>query len=118
MNLQQLLISLRKEETIPQAAKRMGISANYYRYLEAGIDPYRNAPVKPSPTVLQKIAKAYKVDYLFIAKAAGIEVEAETMEIPFENNPVLHQWYLSLPAEDPQQVERLFEMWNLLKGGK
>lgn len=117
MNLQQLLISLRKEETIPQAAKRIGISANYYRYLEAGRDPYRDAPVKPSPTVLQKIAQAYKVDYLVVAKAGGLKVKAAQVAVPFENNPVLHQWYLSLPREEPQQVQKLFEMWNLLKGG-
>ncbi|MER2190660.1 MAG: helix-turn-helix transcriptional regulator [Solibacillus sp.] len=118
MNLQRLLISLRKEETIPAAAKRMGISANYYRYIEQGFDPYRNAPIKPSPTILKKIADAYKVDYAIIATAAGLEIDEAIEAPPFSDDPILHQWYKTLPTEDTKDIVRLYEIWLLIKGGQ
>ncbi|WP_413362295.1 helix-turn-helix domain-containing protein [Lysinibacillus sp. 3P01SB] len=118
MNLQQLLKTLRAEESVPTAAKRIGISAGYLRNLERGYDPQRsNKPLNPSPITLNKIAEAYKVDYQMIAEAAGIEVKAEQNEfIPFHDEPLIHHWYTNLPSEDIQEVKKLYGIWKLMKG--
>ena len=120
MKLQKLLISLRGEESIPAAAKRMGLSPNYYRNIENGTDPQRGNIVKPSPHTLKKIARAYKVDYMVLVEAAGfindVKYNPELAAVPFREYPTLQKWYESLPFENLEEVKRLYAMWQLMKG--
>lgn len=117
MNLPELLIQLRGEETPNQAALRIGISPNYYRDLERGHSLQRGKSIRPSEETLRKIAIAFKVDYNIFAKAANLPIRENVESVPFSNNPTLHQWYKSLPNEKLEDVEKLFTMWQLLKGG-
>ncbi|MFF5994834.1 helix-turn-helix transcriptional regulator [Lysinibacillus sp. KU-BSD001] len=120
MNLQKLLVSLRGEESIPTAAKRMGLSIEYYRSIERGYCKRRGNIINPSPTTLKKIAKAYKVDYMVLVEAAGyendIKYNPERTVIPFREYPVIQKWYESLPSENIDDIKRLHAMWQLLKG--
>lgn len=117
LKLPELLIKLRGEETPNQAALRIGMSPNYYRDLERGYSLQRGVPLNPSKEIIKKIAIAYKVDYHILAKAANLPIEERNRLISFENHPQLHQWYKSLPDENPEDVEKLFNVWQLLKGG-
>ncbi|MER2126338.1 helix-turn-helix transcriptional regulator [Solibacillus sp.] len=117
MNLPQLLIQLRGEETPNQAALRIGLSPNYYRDLERGYSLQRKKPLIPSKETLEKIAVAFKVDYNILAKAANLPVKNHVESVPFPDNPNLHQWYKSLPDENLEDVQKLFNMWQLLRGG-
>lgn len=117
LKLQELLIELRGEETPNQAALRIGISPNYYRDLERGYSLQRGKSIRPSEETLRKIAIAFKVDYNILAKAANFPIRENVESVPFPHNPTLHQWYKSLPNEKLEDVEKLFTMWQLLKGG-
>lgn len=117
LKLQDLLIELRGEETPNQAALRIGISPNYYRDLERGYSLQRGKPLNPSKEILEKIAVAFKTDYNILAKAANLPVKDTVESVPFPDNPTLHQWYKSLPNENVEDVQKLFNMWQLLKGG-
>lgn len=117
MNLSQLLIQLRGEETPNQAALRIGLSPNHYRDLERGYSLQRGKPLKPSKETLEKIAVAFKTDYCILAKAANLPVKDTIESVPFPDNPTLHQWYKSLPGEKLEDVQKLFNMWQLLRGG-
>lgn len=117
LKLHELLIKLRGEETPNQAALRIGISGNYYRDLERGYSLQRGKPLKPSKEILEKIAVAFKVDYNILAKAANLPVKDNVESVPFPDNPNLHQWYKSLPDENLEDVQKLFNMWQLLRGG-
>lgn len=120
MKLQNLLVSLRGEESVPAASKRIGLSPNYYRNLEKGYDPHRGNQVTPSPTTLKKIARAFKVDYMLLVEAAGYENDPKynpaVATIPFHDKPVLQEWYNSLPNEDIEEVTKLYGIWKVLKG--
>lgn len=120
MKLQNLLIKLRGEESIPTAAKRIGMSANYYRNIENGFDPIRGTKPTPSPAILEKIAKAYKVDYMKLVKAAGYESDPkynpEVLKQPFFEYPTLQKWYETLPNEDIETVAKLYAIWKVMKG--
>lgn len=120
LKLQNLLIKLRGEESIPTAAKRMGISPSYYRNIEKGHDPQRGTKVTPSPATLEKIAKAYKVGYMRLVKAAGYENDPkynpEVLIHPFVEYPTLQKWYESLPNEDIETVAKLYSIWTIMKG--
>lgn len=119
LNLQQLLITLRGEESLRLAAKRIGLSHSYYRTLELGYNPSRNIPVVPSADTLAKIAAAYKVDYMDLVKAAGYEKDPDynfNLTVPFSNYPALQQWYENLPNENIESVMQLHAIWQILKG--
>lgn len=116
MNLQKLLVTLRGEESIPAAAKRIGLSPNYYRYIEKGYDTQRQVPINPSRETLEKIAKAYKVDFNVLAKAAGMEVKEKANLVAFSDDPILHQWYKTLPYQNRADIEMLHGIWTIIKG--
>lgn len=120
LKLQKLLVSLRGEESIPTAAKRMGLSVNYYRNIEKGFDPHRGNKVAPSPTTFKKIACAFKVDYMVLVEAAGYENDPAynpaAAAVPFHEYPTLHEWYSSLPNEDINDVTKLYAIWKVMKG--
>lgn len=118
MNLQQLLIQLRGEESPNQAALRIGIAPNYYRDLERGYYLQSGKPINPSKETIKKITVAFKVDYAILAKAANLPVEKENQSIPFANQPHLHQWYKGLPSENLDDIEKLYNVWQMLKGGQ
>lgn len=118
MKLQKLLIELRGVESIPKAAKRIGISATYLRMLEKGIDSRRGNTMKPTQITLRAIAKGYKIDYLTLLEAAGFlnDINYNPDISPLSSHPKLQQWYNALPNEDIKEIERLYVIWNLMKG--
>lgn len=119
LNLQQLLIQLRGEESLRLAAKRIGITHSYYHKIELGYDHYRNIPVSPSADTLAKIATAFKVDYMDLVKAAGYENDPHynpDLLLPFQESPELQEWYTKLAQEDIQIVKQLHTTWKSLKG--
>lgn len=118
MNLQQILIQLRGEETPNQAALRIGISSNYYRDLERGYYLQSGKPLNPSKEIIKKIAVAFKIDYDILAKAANLPVEKQNQPIPFPDHPHLHQWYKGLPSENLDDIEKLYSIWQMFKGGR
>lgn len=117
MKLGQLLKELRAEESLRNAAKRIGISSSYLAILEKGIDRRTKKPPKPEPAVLRKIAIAYKYEYLKLVEAAGYFDDPKynsNLSVAFPNNPTLQQWYKQLPQCKEEDVEKLMNMWNLL----
>nr|WP_255507944.1 helix-turn-helix transcriptional regulator [Lysinibacillus sp. BW-2-10] len=120
-SLGELLRQLRAEESLRSAAKRIGISFSYLALLESDMDPRTNRPPKPAPDVLQKIAKAYKCDYMQLVQASGYGNDPEyngDLSVPFPNNPKLQQWYQQLPSYCEEDVEKLMTMWNLIQSNK
>lgn len=118
MKLGELLKHLRAEESLRNAAKRIGISFSYLALLESDLDPRTNRNPKPKPETLQKISKAYKYDYLKLIEVAGYLNEAEynpKLQAPFPNNPMLQEWYKQLPYCNEDDVEKLMSMWELIK---
>lgn len=57
--------------SLRDAAKLIGISHSYLSTIEKGIDPRSNAPIKPTPEVLQFISKAYGLEYNKLMQLAG-----------------------------------------------
>lgn len=74
-----LLRKLRGKESLRAAAERAGLSHNYLRIIEKGVDPRSGSPVKPSPETLKSLSVAYDYPYLELMYAAGYVDEAEKM---------------------------------------
>lgn len=116
-SLGELLKHLRAEESLRNAAQRIGISYSYLALLESDTDPRTNRTPNPTPETLQKIAKAYKYDYLKLIEVAGYLNDSEynsEMQVPFPNNHSLQQWYKQLPFCNEEDVEKLMAMWELI----
>lgn len=69
--LPEVLRKLRGTRSLRDVSKRAGISHNYLRNLEMGIDPRTKAPIHPSPDTLRKLAVAYDYPYEELLKLAG-----------------------------------------------
>lgn len=69
--LGQLLTQLRGDESLRDAATRIGISHSYLRLLETGRDPRTGKEIKPSAEILKQISKAYRYPYEKLLKVAG-----------------------------------------------
>lgn len=64
-------IRSRKNWSVSEAAKKMGISNSYLRILEKGIDPRTGRESTPKPDTLRILSKAYDYPYEELMKAAG-----------------------------------------------
>lgn len=81
MNLfSEKLKELRGKESLRSASTRAKISHNYLRVLELGIDPQTKAPIKPTPEIVKKLAKAYDFPYLELAEMAGIITQEDKLK--------------------------------------
>jgi len=121
MSLAELLKKLRSEESLRDAAKRIGISTNYLAILESGVHPRTKKPPKITPETLKKIATAYKYDYMKLIKMMGYLEDAKynpELNVPFPNNPTLRRWYEHLPTQNEESVEKLMAMWTLIQTNK
>ena len=71
-DLGQLLQNLRKGESLRSVASRSGLSHNYIRQLEVGVDPRTNHQPKPSAEILKRLSIAYTFPYSELLEVAGI----------------------------------------------
>jgi len=69
--LGKVLRELRGNRSLRNISKIAGISHNYLRNLEIGIDPRTKSPINPSPETLKKLAEAYNYPYEELLKLAG-----------------------------------------------
>jgi len=121
LSLGKLLKELRGDEALRDAAKRMNITYSYLAMLERGRDRRTGNPIKPTPETLQRIANAYKCDYVKLIELAGLSEDPSynpVLKEPFAHNPSLQQWYKSLPHCNEKDVEKIKIIWDLIhKGG-
>jgi len=71
-DLGNLLQNLRKGESLRSVASRSGLSHNYIRQLEVGIDSRSNHLPKPSADILKRLSIAYAFPYSELLEIAGI----------------------------------------------
>lgn len=120
LSLGELLKELRGNEALRDAAKRMDITYSYLAMLERGRDRRTGNPIKPTPETLQRIATAYKYDYLKLVEVAGFSNNPfynPALKEPFAHNLTLQQWYKSLPYCNEQDVEKLKIIWDVIHEG-
>lgn len=80
-----LLISLRGNLSLREAAKKSGLSYSYISSLEKGRHPRTGAPINPTPEILRSLSKAYNYSYEDLMKLAGYtdedgNIQSETEE--------------------------------------
>lgn len=120
LSLGELLKELRGNEALRDAAKRMDITYSYLAMRERGRDRRTGNPIKPTPETLQRIATAYKYDYLKLVEVAGFSNNPfynPALKEPFAHNLTLQQWYKSLPYCNEQDVEKLKIIWDVIHEG-
>jgi len=69
--LGKLLIALRGDEPLREAAKRIGISHTYLAVLEDGIDKRSGKPLQPTEETLQKLSRGYNYSLSKLKEIAG-----------------------------------------------
>ena len=69
--LAELLRVLRGGDSLREAARRVGVSHQYIKTLEAGIDPRNGERPAPSPEMLRRISEGYRFPYEQLLEAAG-----------------------------------------------
>ena len=109
------LTNLRKEKKILQAdvAKKIGVARATYGAYEQGNR-------QPDFETLEKIADFFGVttDYLLGRTnklETNINADDEAAFQAFANNPNLNTFYKELPQSDEEAVERLREIWEIIK---
>ncbi|MFF7117940.1 helix-turn-helix domain-containing protein [Lysinibacillus capsici] len=120
LSLGELLKGLRGDEALRDAAKRMNITFSYLAMLERGKDRRTGNPIKPTPETLQRIANAYKFDYLKLIEMVGFSddpIYNPALKEPFAHNPTLQQWYKTLPHCNEKEVEKLKVIWDVIHEG-
>ncbi|VDG98864.1 HTH-type transcriptional regulator immR [Lysinibacillus sphaericus] len=108
------LISLRKtkKRTQQEIADYIGITRPAYTAYERGT---RN----PDYEILQKLANYYDVttDYLLGHSDNPEKTSDEEFE-SFANDPELKRWYRELPESDEEDLQKLRQMWEIIKSDK
>ncbi|MGG3823193.1 helix-turn-helix transcriptional regulator [Geobacillus thermodenitrificans] len=103
-SLGELLRELRGNASLREASERIGISHNYLRNLEKGIDPRTKTPINPSAETLKKIAKAYDYPYEELLKVAGYLDDNDNPKLP------------ELTEKDERDIQK--ELEKIIKGLK
>lgn len=103
-SLGELLRELRGNASLREASERIGISHNYLRNLEKGIDPRTKTPINPSAETLKKIAKAYDYPYEELLKVAGYLDDNDKPKLP------------ALTEKDERDIQK--ELEKIIKGLK
>jgi transcriptional regulator with XRE-family HTH domain len=70
-DLGRFLEKLRGNKSLRKVADESGLSHSYIRDLELGVNRKTNAPIRPTPDTLKKIAKVYDHPYGKLMIAAG-----------------------------------------------
>jgi len=120
LSLGELLKELRGDEALRDAAKRMDITHSYLAMLERGKDRRTGNPIKPTPETLQRIANAYKCDYVKLIELAGLSEDPSynpVLKEPFAHNLSLQKWYKYLPSCNEEDVEKLKIIWDVIHEG-
>jgi SOS-response transcriptional repressor LexA len=77
-DLSSYLRSLRGDESLRDAAKKLGISHQYLKVLESGVDQRTGLPLNVSPSTIRKVSAGYKVSYGKLLAAAGYDDKVKT----------------------------------------
>lgn len=120
LSLGVFLKELRGDEGLRDAAKRMDITHSYLAMLERGKDRRTGNPIKPTPETLQRIANAYKCDYVKLIELAGLSEDPSynpVLKEPFAHNLSLQKWYKYLPSCNEEDVEKLKIIWDVIHEG-
>jgi len=135
--LGKVLRELRGNRSLRNISKIAGISHNYLRNLEIGIDPRTKSPINPSPETLKKLAEAYNYPYEELLKLAGYldanEKDGDSKIIPtwatkkdirdfrklLEEEPLMFDG-MPLDDEDKEKILRVVEavFWDAKKRNK
>lgn len=106
------LKKLRGKETQEDISKKLNLSRARYSH-------YENDRVEPDNELLKRIADLFEVttDYLLghsddPRKTADEEFEA------FANDPELGRWYRELPKSNEEDLQKLRQMWDIIRGDK
>jgi len=75
----EVLRKLRGSESLRKAANRAGISHQYLKYIEDGVDPRSGEEFRVSPDVLRKVGAAYGYSYEKLLELAGYLPEFENV---------------------------------------
>jgi transcriptional regulator with XRE-family HTH domain len=79
----ELLKALRRNDSLRTAAAKTGLSYNYIRIVERGLDD-RGLIIKPSPETLRMYANGYGYSFQELMRIAGY---SETLEEEIEFDP-------------------------------
>lgn len=105
---------LRQRENIQQNdfAKKIGVS-------NVVLSRYESGERKPDYEVLQKIASYFDVstDYL-LGQSDNPRMTAEEEFQAFANDPELGRWYRELPESNEEDLQKLRQMWEIIKSDK
>lgn len=119
--LGELIKTLRGKESLRDAAKRIGISHTYLDTVEKGFDKRSGKPVNPTPETLKLISDAYNYRYEALMTVAGYLHDTGKAEEEFQafvNDPELGRWYKELPKSDEEDLQKLRQMWEIIKSDK
>lgn len=94
MKINELLRSIRGEDSLRDAKKKTGLSHNYISILEKGYDPRTGSPMRPSPDSLKAYAEGYNFPYTKLLIAAGYITYDQMQEALLENTDSILKQYL------------------------
>ncbi|CAN7578954.1 helix-turn-helix domain-containing protein [Rossellomorea sp. LjRoot5] len=104
-DLGNFLKELRGKLSLREVQEGTGISHTYLSTLEKGYDPRTKKPRKPTPEVLQKLARFYKVKYSDLMYLAGYLDESSSDQSDFtpeEKKEKTKEYILKIKAIDEE----------------
>lgn len=80
---------------------------------------YEQGHREPDYKTLQKIANYYDVSTDFLlGQSENPKMTAEDEFQAFANDPELGRWYRELPESDEEDLQKLRQMWEIIKSDK
>ena len=112
------LKSLREQANLSREHLAKALDITY-----SALSKYETGKREPDYTLLEKIANYFEVstDYLLGRTDSPDLTQHEKDEAEFQafrNNPNLNRFYKELPASDEEAVERLRQIWEIIKNEK
>lgn len=109
------LKSLRKSKRLTQKQLAQKINVTH-----VSISGYESGNRSPDTDTLQRLADFFEVstDYLLGRTDSLVLTPEEQDEVDFQafaNNPKLNNFYRELPESEEEAVERLREIWEIIK---
>lgn len=119
--LGEILIELRGNLSLREAAKRSGLSYSYISSLEKGKHPRTGAPIHPTPEILRSLARAYNYPHEELMRVAGYLERKDNGEIAEETQLEKDRKYaldLIMAIDDPGEREKAISYLRFLAGQK
>lgn len=101
---------LRKNEN-----KTMKEFGAIFNLAESTISGYETGARKPDIDQVRKFADYFGVSMDDIT--GGVDKDEEEFQA-FANDPELGRWYKELPKNDEEDLQKLRQMWDIIKGDK